>query len=409
MSSNSGMIITDDTKCVFCGSVNMRREYITSGEHPAIAICYDCVKKLADVYEFLDMHHRLSSEQEPLETMQRKIMKPSAVYNLLNDYVIGQDEAKKALAVAVYNHQKRLNDTTGLVRKSNILMIGPSGSGKTLLAQTLAKSMDVPIAIADATSLTEAGYVGDDVENVLVRLIQAADGDIEKAEKGIVFIDEIDKISRKSESRSITRDVSGEGVQHALLKIIEGAEVSVPAGGGRKHPKDGNVMIDTSNILFICGGAFEGLYESETKRNVMGFNSVPDIAEDKEITQELLVKYGIVPELIGRLPVMVKLNELNTNDLIRVMTEPKNAIIKEYQELFNIDGIKLTFTNEAVNMIAELAIEKKTGARGLRSIMENVMSDIMFNAPDDEDITEIMITADTITSKVPIYKREKAC
>lgn len=333
-------------------------------------------------------------------------MTPHEIVEYLNQYIVGQDNAKKALAVAIYNHNKRLNDTTGLIRKSNILMAGPSGTGKTLLAQTLAKILNVPFAIADATSLTEAGYVGDDVENCLLRLIQAADGDIKKAEKGIIYIDEIDKIGRKSENPSITRDVSGEGVQQALLKIIEGAEVNVPLRGGRKHPQGDNPIINTENILFICGGAFEGMIGKDTKntsgsRVALGFDSKKEEKEDdKKVTSTMFKKFGLLPELIGRLPVIVQLDDLDKDDLIRILTEPKNAITKEYETLLAADGVELIFEESALSKIADKAIEKKTGARGLRGIMEEIMLDIMYDIPSDKSIAKCYITEETVENGV---------
>ena len=326
----------------------------------------------------------------------------------MNQYVIGQEEAKKILSVAVYNHQKRLTDETGLIRKSNILMVGPSGTGKTLLAKTLAKSLDVPFVVADANSLTEAGYVGDDVESILSRLLQVADYDVEKAERGIIFIDEIDKISRKSENPSITRDVSGEGVQNALLKIIEGAEVSVPIGGGRKHPQGDNIIINTEKILFICGGAFEGMIKKNKKKNVIGFNNVTEDAEDEKLSPNMLKKYGMTPELLGRLPILVQLQDLTKEDLCHILTQPKDAIVKEYVELFNRDNIKLEFKNTAIEKIAEKAIERNVGARGLRSIVENLLGDAMFSAPDDENIDKIIVDANAVdTNTVKYHKKKK--
>jgi ATP-dependent Clp protease ATP-binding subunit ClpX len=347
-----------------------------------------------------------------VEDSAPKKLLPKDIMAFLNKHIIGQDKAKKTLAVAIYNHAKRLKDKTGLIRKSNILMVGPSGTGKTLLAQTLAKVLDVPFAIADATSLTEAGYVGDDVENVLVRLIQAADGDIKKAERGIVYIDEIDKIARKSENRSITRDVSGEGVQHALLKIIEGAEVSVPTDGRRKHPHGDNVMINTKNILFICGGAFEGLATKEEKKcNHIGFGASEEAANEitepssDELTADQLVKYGMTPELMGRLPVIVQLEGLKEEDLVRILTEPQGALTKEYEALLEADGVKLVFEQDALLEIAKTALDRHTGARGLRSIMEELMLDIMYDLPDEnEESRTCIITKETVLTKQPIVK-----
>ena len=347
----------------------------------------------------------LATSEKPMSCLT-----PIEITDILDRHVIGQDRAKKALAVAVYNHVKRLRDKTGRIRKSNILLVGPSSTGKTLLAQTLAGILDVPFAIADATSLTEAGYVGDDVENILTRLIDAADGDIKKAECGIIYIDEIDKIARKGENRSITRDVSGEGVQHALLKIIEGADVSVPVAGGRKHPKGDNVMINTNNILFICGGAFEGLKKKDKyKKRAIGFDfgevteEKAESGDDDHISTDTLVRYGMTPELMGRLPVVVSLDALKEDDLVRILTEPKYALTKEYQEHLAADGIDLVFRDDALREIAKVAMEKHTGARGLRAIMEDIMLDIMYNAPSAGS-KKCIITKNTVHNKRPTYR-----
>lgn len=405
----------DNLRCSFCGKHDSEVRKLIAGPD-GVFICNECVDICVGIIE--EEYEFDAMDMDPGEI---NLLKPVEIKKFLDDYVIGQDAAKKVLAVSVYNHYKRVlamkNEESDVeLQKSNILMLGPTGSGKTLLAQTLARMLNVPFAIADATTLTEAGYVGEDVENILLKLIQAADGDVARAEYGIIYIDEIDKITRKSENPSITRDVSGEGVQQALLKIIEGTEAHVPPQGGRKHPHQELIPINTTNILFICGGAFEGLekiIEHRTDKKSIGFNSQLTTLSEKnrgtvlrEALPEDFIKFGMIPEFVGRVPVTVALDALTKEDMVHILTEPKNSIVKQYKKLFELDGVQLSFTKEALEAIAEKTITRKTGARGLRAIMETMMMDTMYTIPSDETIMHCKITKEVVEGTgQPIIER----
>lgn len=408
----AGKASDDIVRCSFCNKPQSQVRKLIAGPNGAY-ICDECIEVCSEIIE-----EEFEYDDDRREFDDINLLTPEEIKAFLDEYVIGQDEAKKVLSVAVYNHYKRIMAGSDLgvdLQKSNILMLGPTGCGKTLLAQTLAKILNVPFAIADATALTEAGYVGEDVESILLKVIQAADGDIERAEHGIIYIDEIDKITRKSENPSITRDVSGEGVQQALLKIIEGTVASVPPQGGRKHPHQELIQIDTTNILFICGGAFEGIdkiIETRLDKKSIGFNA--EIAKKHEedvdvllhqVLPQDLVKFGLIPELVGRVPVTVSLDLLDKEALIRILTEPKSSLVKQYQKLMELDGVKLEFDKAALDAIAETSLARKTGARGLRAIMEEIMMDTMFRVPSDDTIKGCMITKDVVEGKgQPLYE-----
>ena len=408
----AGKASDDIVRCSFCNKPQSQVRKLIAGPNGAY-ICDECIEVCSEIIE-----EEFEYDDDRREFDDINLLTPEEIKAFLDEYVIGQDEAKKVLSVAVYNHYKRIMAGSDLgvdLQKSNILMLGPTGCGKTLLAQTLAKILNVPFAIADATALTEAGYVGEDVESILLKVIQAADGDIERAEHGIIYIDEIDKITRKSENPSITRDVSGEGVQQALLKIIEGTVASVPPQGGRKHPHQELIQIDTTNILFICGGAFEGIdkiIETRLDKKSIGFNA--EIAKKHEADVDVLlhqvlpqdlVKFGLIPELVGRVPVTVSLDLLDKEALIRILTEPKSSLVKQYQKLMELDGVKLEFDKAALDAIAETSLARKTGARGLRAIMEDIMMDTMFRVPSDDTIKGCMITKDVVEGKgQPLYE-----